>query len=212
MKPAVHAVSVSTAVIAKSQPRGASLQAAWKTTAAKKTFGHDRNSILYWLWFLPLFSLPLIPNSALPFHGIICATSPPFPLKFYPWHVNSSACPFNPFLPSFLSFCLSFFLPCPYIPDSFFFFTSPFSALRSLPPSPAVRQPSSCSPLCIFTRAALPTIRTHYCQLCHLRPPEKQKKKRGGYGTLPMEVGWVCMWWGGGVLYSILDTATKHSV
>lgn len=47
---------VSAAVIAKLQPRGASLQAARKTTTVKETFGHDRNSILYWFIFLPLSS------------------------------------------------------------------------------------------------------------------------------------------------------------
>lgn len=54
--------------------------------------------------------------------------------------------------------------------------------------SPAVHLPSSCSSLHFFTRAALPTIRTHYCQLCHLRPPERQRKRRdrasgGGMGV-----------------------------
>lgn len=64
-----------------------------------------------------------------------------------------------------------------------------------LPPPlyPAVLQPSSLSPSHIFTRAVLPTIRRHYCQLCHLRPPERLERRRGGDGTVPVEVGWVFM-------------------
>lgn len=127
--------------------------------------------------------------------------------------------PSNPLLPSFF----------PSIPLHLYSVLSSPTSLHFLPPlsltyilflppslppllPPTIRQPSSRSPLRIFTRAALPTIRTHYCQLYHLRPPERQKKRRGGEGTVPVEVGWVSMWWVGGVLYSILDTATKHSV
>lgn len=116
MKPAAHAVSVSAAVIAKCQPRGGSLQAAWKTTTTKETFGHDRNSILDWFIFLPLFSLPLIPNSALPFRGVIFATSSPCPLKFCPQHVASLARSIKSLLslhssPYIRSFVLHFYLP-----------------------------------------------------------------------------------------------------
>lgn len=45
--------------------------------------------------------------------------------------------------------------------------------------SPAKCQDRSLSPSCIFTRTALPTIRTHYCQMCHLRLPERQKQLMG---------------------------------
>lgn len=79
-------------------------------------------------------------------------------------------------------------------------FSSPFSIfalmVSFLPSSSLVsaanRQEHSLYPLCIFTQAALPTIRTHYCQLCHLRSPESQKK--GGWGsTVPMKLGSVCI-------------------
>lgn len=45
--------------------------------------------------------------------------------------------------------------------------------------SPGERQAHSLSPLCVFARTALPTIRAHYCQLCHLRLPERQEKMDG---------------------------------
>lgn len=137
---------------------------------------------------------------------IIHVTILPFPPAFSVCHATSSVC-FFLILPSF-SIYPQFFpplllspLPLPYTPPL-------------LPPLlfPAELQPSSCSPLRIFTRAVLPTIRTHYCQLCHLRPPERQKKRRGGDGTVPVEVGRVCVRRGGGVLYSFLDTATKRCV
>lgn len=140
------------------------------------------------------------------------SSSSPFPLYFYACHVTF-ACAFNPNLPHVFSILSS----PPYL-HFFFYLPPPFSALHFLSPflpplvSPAIWQPSSRSPLRIFTRAVLPTIRTHYCQLCHLRPPERQKKRRGGGGTVPVEMGLMCMWWGGRVLYSILDTTTKHSV
>lgn len=67
--------------------------------------------------------------------------------------------------PSILSsFLLTFLCFCPY---------------GSPPPLPLCLL-HTLSPLCIFTRTALPTIRTHYCQLCHLRSPESQKKGRMG--------------------------------
>lgn len=207
MKPAALTVSVSAAVIAKPQPRGVSLQAAWKTTTTKETFGQDRNSILCWFILLPLSSLLLIPSCALPFL--------PHPHLFPFISMLAMLLLLVPLIPTFPMYS-QFFPPHP--TSIFFYLPPPLSALHFLSPflpplvSPAIWQPSSRSPLRIFTRAVLPTIRTHYCQLCHLRPPERQKKRRGGGGTVPVEVGLMCMWWGGRVLYSILDTTTKHSV
>lgn len=96
-------------------------------------------------------------------------------------------------MPGMFIFLLFLKPPSSFLPE--FYLLLPY--IFSLPPllSPAVRQPSSRSPLRIFTRAALPTIRTHYCQLCHLRPPERQKQRRGGDGTVPKE------WRGGRVVY-----------
>lgn len=65
-------------------------------------------------------------------------------------------------------------------------FFSPFSVFfwPYGPPQPPLPLPlcllHTLYPLRIFTRTALPTIRTHYCQLCHLRSPESQKKGRMG--------------------------------
>lgn len=207
MKPAALAVSVCAAVLAKPQPRGVSLQAAWKTTTTKETFGQERNSILCWFILLPLSPLPLNPSCALPFPS----SSSPFALYACCVLLFHSASPL--ILPCVSS--VVYFPP----PPPFFFPSSTLhltfsSSLPSIPlVSPATLQPSSCSPLHICSRALLPTIRTHYCQLCHLRPPERQKKRRGGDGTVPNGGGvGVCTRQRGRVLFSILDTATKHSV
>lgn len=117
MKLVAHAVSVSAAVIAKPQPWGDSLQAAWKTTTAKETFGHNRNSILHGVRFFPLCFVLKIPSSALFFHYL-------WQIFTFPPQIPSLACSFfllflkppSSFLPSFLNFtssCHTFSPPLP---------------------------------------------------------------------------------------------------
>lgn len=188
MKPAALAVSVCAAVLAKPQPRGVSLQAAWKTTTTKETFGQERNSILCWFILLPLSPLPLNPSCALPFPS----SSSPFALYACCALLFHSASPL--ILPCASS--VVYFPP----PPPFFF---PASTLHltfssSLPSIPLVslllRRSQAPSPHSI-------SVPGHCCQQleritanCATCGPLKgRKREEEGTAACQMEVGLVCV-------------------
>ena len=202
MKPAAHTGSVSAAVTAISLNPGEPLSKLPEQQQQRRkhldTSGTASSVGLYFSHWIPTLVL-------LVFLGVIHTSSLPPPPP-----PSVSVLSFSPPLhrPFSIIFHTSSILSSP--PSLYFYL--PLLCLTfppSLPPllSPAVRQPSSSSPLRIFTRAALPTIRTHYCQLCHLRPPERQKE-RGEEGTAP------CQWmWGGCGVGAVAGTwsALQHS-
>lgn len=77
----------------------------------------------------------------------------------------------------------------PFIPIYSQFLPFSIFALHFPPTSPLVSPAHSLSPLCVFTHTALPTIRTRYCQLCHLRLPERWKKWMGQHHANRAGVG-----------------------
>lgn len=185
MKPAALTVSVSAAVIAKPQPRGVSLQAAWKTTTTKETFGQDRNSILCWFILLPLSSLLLIPSCALPFL--------PHPHLFPFISMLAMLLLLVPLIPTFPMYS-QFFPPHP---TSIFFFTSPPPSLpyifflpSSLPSSLLLSGSQAPAPHYVSLPGQCCQQLEHITANCATCGPLKGRKREGEGAAL-------CQWrWG----------------
>lgn len=132
----------------------------------KETFGHGRSCILPWFMFPSLSSTPQIPNLLLVL--FLFRTALPSSHSMFAHLIHSVD--------------ISVRFPASW--RSYFSLLHTFSSMISLPAvqtlTPAVAPPNSSSLLRIFTCAVLPTFRTHYCQLCHLRPSEKKGEEGGG--------------------------------
>lgn len=165
-KPTAFLVSACAAVAAKPQPRRV-FPGCLTNNSSKGKRGQDGNSVL-WCF------ITLSAANFLFLHRVSTFSQSMFALYLVPTiHTLQLFSTLYSTTPSIFALTFSFLSFSPLV-------------------SAANRQAHSLYPLCIFTQAALPRIRTHYCQLCHLWSPESQKE--GGWGsTMPMKLGSVCI-------------------